>query len=102
MDDFGTTRFATPHPLARRLTTPTAHSHQQNKTQVRPTGASAQEYQTRESSHAAHTARVNPAFINAAMMHFIQSMMEGAQPANGHAAAGVNGSRRGGPDPGVE
>lgn len=71
---------------------------------MRPTGASAQDYQTRESSHAAHTARVNPAFINAAMMHFIQSMMEGAQPAaNGHAAAaGANGARRGGPDPGVE
>lgn len=66
-------------------------------TQVRPTGASAQDYQRRETQHAAHTARVNPAFINAAMMHFIQSMMDGAQPAAG--AAGAAGPR---PDPGVE
>lgn len=67
--------------------------------QVRPTGASAQEYQRRESQHAAHTARnANPAFLNAAMMHFIQSMMEGAQPAAAAAANG-NGAR---PDPGVE
>lgn len=72
------------------------HCHKQ----VRPTGASAQDYQRRESQHAAHTARqANPAFLNAAMLRFIQSMMEGAVPAASAAAA--NGAARGN-DPAVE
>lgn len=83
---------------------PHSHFQKRNKSnnQVRPTGASAQDYQQRESQHAAHTARANPAFINAAMLHFIQSMMEGGQPGGAAAAAAANGHGASRPDPGVE
>lgn len=77
---------------ARTLTNECMHYLQQ----VRPTGASAQDYQRRESQHAAHTARhANPAFLNAAMLRFIQHMMEGTVPA-------ANGAGARGNDPAVE
>jgi len=70
---------------------------------VKPTGHAAQDYQQREGAQAVNTARMTPAFMNAALSMLLHSVMQGgggqASPGAG-AGAGAGAANRHGNDGG--
>ncbi len=69
---------------------------------VKPTGHSAQNYQRREGQQAANTARMSPAFMNAALNAFLSSVGNGQgppPPPNGNGHHHHHGNGDDGPDP---